>query len=303
MVLQDFEGPQFLRCERLFVNTENKDPIRSRSNFDMVFELSEVFEKVQAVELVSWTVPYDMSPTIYEATTSLPANNLLDVRLSDPPGNTHILEFTVELQPLGYASVEALGQSIGDQITFRLRELADPFYDVDVNFCTVTYSVTRGKLSFAASVGDPAVAVDMRFMFGTGPSAGATPARALGMTDGVDTLIATVNGYDFQGPVAGLPALLYPARYVDVTVSGVDYKVARIPLTNTDFVTNRFNRTKFRLLDNSLRRIQDTRITLTLPKGVEPVTISTSGYDMVLDYLVLTPVGGIPYWLVQSFKV
>lgn len=301
MVLQDFDAPHYLRRERVFINTDTKDPVRSRSDYDMVFDLDDFYEKVQSVELVSWTIPFDMSPTIYRAFGTNPANNLLDIRLSDPPGNANVLEFTTELISFGYGTLEEFGQSVVDQITFRLLTLGDPYYNPDTNDFVMSYSITGGKLSFSAIVDDPPVVVDVRFLFGTGTNAGSTPATALGMVDGVDTPITTVNGYDIHGPIGVVPAILSPFRYTDVKVSGVDYNVARVPLTGPDFVTKRFNKTKFRLVDTPIRNVQETRITLTLPNGIEPIKVSTNGYDMVLEYLVLSPETGVPKWMVQSF--
>lgn len=303
MVLQEFNTPQYLRRERVFINTDTKDPVRSRSDYDMVFDLDDFYEKVQAVELVSWTVPFDMSPTIYEGSSTRTGNNFLDIRFSDPPGNANVLDFTVELLPNGYATVEDFGQSVIDQITGALVTLNDAYYNPTTNNFVMSYSVTGGKLSFSAVVDNPAVVVDVRFLFGSGPNAGSTPATAFGMVDGVDTPITSVNGFDIHGPIGISPAIISPFRYTDVAVSGVDYNVARVPLTGVDFVTKRFNRTKFRIIDTPLRNVQDTRITLTLPNGVEPIKVSTNGYDMVLEYLVLSPETGIPKWMHQSFGI
>lgn len=303
MVLQSINALHYLRCQRVYVNTDEKDQVRSRSNFDVVVELDQLYEKVQAIELVSWVVPFDMAPTLYEARLGVTANNIIDVFLTNPPGHTAVLTHAVTLQPGGYTSASDLGASIAGQIVTEIDTLGHATYNSTTNAFAVNSSVTDGKISFSATVTGALTPVDLQFLFGSGANAASAPARALGLPVGVDTPILLVGGTDIQGPVGIIPAQMSPWRYVDVNVTGVNYKMARVPLTGPDFVAKRFNKTKFRLLDTPIRRTQEIRAVLTLAGGLEPVTVSTNGYDMVYDYLLLSPEMCIPHWVVQSLQM
>jgi hypothetical protein len=317
MVLQSVNAQHYLRCQRVYINTDNKDPVRSRSNFDMVLDLPELYENVQSVELVSWMVPFDISPTIFVD------NELLDVTFAEENGDERI-SATLTIPRGGYTAQTLLDMLVL-LMTNWLENLGNDHYytrtprpgqilsRTDTVFTT---GIQDGKIWMTAlrdlrdvsdapdfTLVDQELPIDFQFLFGSGPNAGSPLATTLGMTPDTDTYLGEVAGIRISGPRGVAFPVLSMHRSVDVFVDDVDYQVARVPLTRADFVSKRFVHTKFRLLDTPIRHTQEIRARLRFSDGSEPATLSTNGYDLVFDYLLLSPETCIPRWVRQQLQM
>lgn len=312
MPLQRVDRRHFLRCQRLEIDPDLRLLDRSSSPFDILVELSEFAEKIAGVELSSWDVSLDLVPTIFSDnllenaalsnTDALRQNNLLDVRFQDIPLTTTV-DLTIEMQGTGYGSAEAMGESVVAYITDAMdTEDTSPFTTGDG--CVVSYTVTNGKLSFGAEIGGAANTVNLQFLFGSGPSSGSSPYRAMGFATETNTPIITSPG-PIRGPVAGLVPYLSPLRSIDVTVDQMPelQPIKRLPVADNGYFKLKFEKRRFLLLTNPLRNTQELRVRLLYPTGVSPPETSNRGYDLSLDLLEVEPQERVPEWVKQVLQV
>jgi hypothetical protein len=308
MPLQTFAGPQYLRCDRIFVNTNERDLEQSRSKFDMLIHLDQLYEKVVSMELVSWNMPYDIAPTIFAESLLNRANNLLDVEIEDVPSVIGSQAYTVALQEGGYKTVEDMGRDITRQLNNTMDNI-DGLYVPHDDIVTGPragaetvwhFSSSNGKLTFFVDKSGVPNSMSAKFLFTTGPSAGSTPAVTLGFTTEADTLVFTSPL--ILGPTSTFPVILSPLRFVDVFVDEVDEfnPMIRIPLSGDLYSTERWNTNSFRLLTKPIRNTQEIHVRLEMVGGLAPESVSTNGFDLIFDVLLLSPEITVPTWVNQT---
>ena len=355
MGLESVDTPHYLVCRRVYVNTDNKDPTRSRSNFDVVVDLAELYTRVQALELVSWMVPFDISPTIKAG-----VNDVLYVKAIATMGGETVFppnpeETTTITVPEGAYSAQELADTIKAALEAWLNGIPSDYYNGAYTYTYAQWQYNNtfyGQLTYAeylaevearggtthgwgnitvSTVVEVSGAAEGRLFFRpyrsltvdlhpNAPStreeplalqflfaSGATTNRlawTLGMTPLLDTYLGTANGFEVNGPLGVSVPRLGLYRSVGVFVAGVQHQVAQVPLTAAaDFVTRRFVKTRFRLLDKPIRRMDEISVALRFRDGSEPATLSTNGYDLVFDFLLLSPETCVPMWVRQQLGV
>jgi hypothetical protein len=272
----------------------------------MLIHLDQLYEKIVAMELVSWNMPFDIAPCIFEESLLSRANNLLDVEIEDVPSVLGIQAYTVVLKEEGFKTVEDMAISITGQLNSALQVANDVYlWDSGENAPAANeiawhYSVLDGKISFFAQSRSIPNSMLSRFMFSTGPSAGSTPALTLGFTTEADTL--TSMSPLLVNPVSTFPVILSPLRFVDVFIDEISElrPVVRIPMSGDLYSTDRWHRNSFRLLTNPIRNMQEIHVSLRMVGGAAPESVSTNGFDMIFDLLLLAPEQTVPTWVNQS---
>jgi hypothetical protein len=306
MPLQTLPSRNYLRCERIHVNSNDRSD-QSKSAFDFVVPLDQLYEKVVAFELVSWNVPYATAPCIFSETRLTSPNNLLDVRLTDVPSVVGSRTFAVEMHEAGYATVEDLAIDLENQLMWHMDAEDFEYHTEGAGAVDpVRFRVTHedGKLNVTSQMRAGAVFVDnsmsVEFLFTSGPNAGSTPATVFGFTTEADTLISTSPL--ILGPVSTFPVILSPFRYIDVFLKDVPElkPMARIPLSGDLYATENHNTNSFRLLTQPIRNIQELHIQLTMVNGADPEPVTTNGFDFVFDLLLLDPNNCVPTWIQQQ---
>jgi hypothetical protein len=316
MPLLDTDRPLYLRRERVFVDSHARDEARSRDEFTVSVPLPRAVENVQAIELVDYNVPRDIAPTFVASRPGVPGNNLLDVQM-ERAGTGHTLEFTVELDTdTRYSSYEALVESVADQISDAMDAQGDAYFatsnDVVVkradNVAEVTTGAEMGFVHIYIEHETAPEQLNLRFLFGSGPSRGKGPELVLGFDEGEDTLVVDA-GTDFfgTGPIVEMRAYkiaaLTPFRYVDVFVEeargalGYSTPLARIPLVDESYLRAGTRTDRPRLLSRPIRRLDRLSVSLRL-QGDRLPSASTShdGWDLVFDLLVLAKRPEVPGW-------
>ena len=313
MPLASYKAPTYIRCDRLFVNTEDKNRVRSKSNFDVIVELDQLYEKVIAIELSTYNIPFDISPMFSDGSDGRIQNNLLDVRfttLATAGGHPATVTINVDLSNRGFGTFQEVAEFLTDEIESELLLAGvapfDPLHAVEPFNMDIT--VVQGcKLSFNAqftNTGAPIVqpSAQVEFLFTTGPGVGFTPWTVLGFPSDADTILSAIPLINF--PYSVLPLQLSLERWVDVIVeqaSELD-PVSRVPISGEDYDTDRFNVTKPRLLTKPIRNMQEIRVRLAMQDGNEPTSVSTNGFDFVFDLLVISPEQCIPSWIQQELQ-
>lgn len=296
MALESVDRLSILRCERVLVDSNDRDTLRSPSPFDVLVPLESGYDRMVAMELVSWNLPLDMAATIYpDMGTDLRTNRFLDVRLvSASPAAT--LEYTCELELAGYRTAAEFGDVVRESLDVAMDAQAHATFSTANGYAWES-TEEGGKLSFQVLKSGVPGLVTAEFLFGSGPSHGFSPFAALGFPREEDTYLSA----PITGPVATLPAQLSPFRFVDVTAVGVNggYKVARVPLTGEDYIARRHRRPRFRLFTRPNSSFSELALRLTLAGGRRPVTVSTNGFDLAFDALLLSPEARVPSWVRQ----
>jgi hypothetical protein len=303
MPLQNFDGASYLRSDRIFVNTNERDVGQSHSKFDFQQPLDQLYEKIVSMELVSWNLPFDMAPCIFAESELNETNNLLDVEIRDVAAILGTQTFTVELLEAGYKTVEDMARDITRQLNLQMQVIGgtySPVAIIDGGTETVWHSTVQdGKISFFADSSGVPNSMLTRFLFTSGPSAGSTPATVLGFQTEADTI--TEVSPLIIGPTSTFPVILSPLRFVDVFVSQIDElsPVMRIPLSGDLYDTDRFHVNSFRLLTQPVRKLQELNIRLEMIGGLSPEPVSTNGFDLIFDVLLLAPQLAVPSWTKQ----
>jgi len=252
--------------------------------------------------LVSWNVPYDMAPCIFAESELNVVNNLLDVEIDTVPPSAS-QAYTVALIEAGYKTVEDMAREIVRQLNLQMDLELGTYSTASIaDGGTETLwhaTVQDGKISFFVESSGVPNSMSAKFLFSSGPSAGSTPASALGFQTENDTIVSISPL--LLGPTSTFPVILSPLRFVDVFIAEIDElsPVMRIPLSGDLYSTHRMHPNSFRLLTQPIRTLQEIHVRLEMVGGLSPESVSTNGFDMIFDILALSPQQSVPTWVGQ----
>lgn len=308
MPLAYFNQWHYVLCKRIFIDTDERDLSRSPSAFNSYHELEELYEKIVAMELVSWNIPFDVVPTFFTDSSVQPQNNLLDIYLEDIP-HTVDLTLTVVLNGTGYSTPEDLGASLVAQIETAMNAT----YLTQVDWLTsggvvstrFHYRVDEyGRLLIYCRRDAVVDSANMQYLFFSGPSNGFTPYEVLGFASASDTDVIAVPG-PVTYPLPSFPPLLSVYRCVDVSINEApEFKpLRRIIMTGSDFDTYNVVRRNYMLMTRPINNLQSLRVRTSLADGSEPALRSTAGIDIVLELLVAAQEQTVPSWVQQVLRV
>ena len=304
MPLARFDNKHYIQGARVFVDSDNRDTAIDPANtqYDVLVNLNNGFDNVVGVDLSSWNIPYDTVPVFYETTTSQhKQNNLLDVYLEDIPF-THSVSFTVTLVGSGYSSTDALGKSVCSQINAALIIL-NGGGGTFTNINSFVYTVgSDGRLFISAPAAKPSGVTRCQFLFGSGPSAGSTPYYVLGFASATDTIMSV-------SPLVSSPLPSVPPRrvYRSVDLSIQQMKeipiLRRICMSGSDYNTFSYVTRNYMLLTEPLRHVDRFRVILKLADGRTAKPNAATGFDAVLDLMLVVEDQVIPSWVKQVIRV
>ena len=317
-------GPNYLKRERIFVDSQLRDIDSSRSSFDIVFRLPKRLHNIQAIELVDYNIPTDISPTFIAAQQGLRGNNFLDVRLVNTDGQGSI-EFPVELETdRRYTTLTELADDLASQMDDAMDAQSHAYFNTgNMTFVNVSTDASEAKVDSYSWVvegeyGQLRFRVDdadtlTYFLFGSGPNKEDSASTVLGF-DRRDTVIhgdnSTFNGFLMDtGPQSYHFATIRPFRYIDVFIDRMQESLrgaplARIPCTNNAYIKQTTNAKQPRILTTAIPRADEFRITLKLEGGYSPVAATgTDGWDLVLDVITVQEDVEVPDWLTQHMTL
>ena len=320
MPLLDLDRPLYVRRDRHYVDSDQRSPA-SRDEFDIITTLPKRFENVQSIEVVNYNIPADIGVTFFAKTNSSRGNNLLDVRLTTdavaPPVPFREIYFTVVIPaPVSIKTTSELRSFIEDVFTEQLDAQGDPYFNTANGFFFEFYDAySTGVFEYTCRNslrGDETQ--PMYFLFGTGPNKENGPARILGFDEGTDTI------FPLDSPLSLLP---FPDRvvvaYHQVVLSEFVYADVFIKEMETSLLTNTpsariflagptfFNSSSWlpwrpRLMTSPLQRADTLQIRLEFENRIRPLkTLATDGWDITLDFLMLSNEPSVPLWIKSRF--
>ena len=301
------EKHTYLKRVRIAVNSELRDSINSRDQFDFIFPLSSVFENIASIELVDYNISGSHQRTFRDVA---PVNNTISVTLGTVSGP--VLNFDVTLTPQTQSTPYTQAQ-LAAQLTIDLNTAMDATGDAYYNtavfeWVVTTLATTNAKgvanaLNFAVVDTHTVVEVGATFNFGQPPIGGA--AVVLGFPD-ENTSAFTVGATVYNYPVPSFAPTLIVDRYIDVFVGEfIEHSpVARVFITNdTDFKRNKWSVQAPRLLTDPIRRLDKLSVRLTLPGGRKPLRYIKGGIDLIFELLIVSNEATLPPWLIQTLAI
>lgn len=320
MPLAQLPGESYIRRTRVYIDSDKRN-INSKSQFDFNYDLDELYEKIIGIELVGYNIKKDCQQTFSEASGSLNGNNIIDIRMDDVATHTNPLFFTVTIPPRNYSDINELASDLQLLINTEMDLQGHVLHNTGAG---VVWSVTgfadpidsSVNLIFAIDENGNEKTIEGRFMFNTGSNTHNNAAFPLGFYEGADTpvtYVAQIVVFLFPAlAVFNVPLIirgtkLSPYRFLDLRIkeaSELD-PVARIPIVDTipeSAPDTILNRGAPRLLTSPIRNIQTININLTLVNKRPPTENSIKGFDLIFDFLLLSPGTSIPNWATHDLK-
>jgi hypothetical protein len=204
MPLYSIDTPHYLNRKRVFIDTDLRNQDLSNSPYDAVYNLPELYEKVQSIELVGFNIPRSIFPTfvqetVHEDGTRNAGNNLLDIRLRDVPF-TRELVFTVAFPEGYFRNSQEIADIIPDLFETTMDAQGDPFFNTGagVGFtANIDVATGAGGLLFTESnIGGNPNVIAMEYLFQTGANKGNSAWKVLGFQENQD-----IGGYDVAVPI------------------------------------------------------------------------------------------------------
>lgn len=322
----------YLRRARLFVNTEERDMIRSKDQFEFVLPLDNTYEQVVSIELVDYAI--SKKHERYFRREGL-QNNQIIIYLEDKATHTHTLRLTVTIPSHDSTGswVEDVSLMVQTQINNALDACGDAYYAGNTRFVVTCedkdlYLGVPRKFIFACEyIGYGFNMIDVSFLFAETPN---SMAKLLGFEEENITSTTFVRepftptmpdpmGVEQPSPPtitvcapvpSHLPTLTID-RYLDVSIREFPEltPVARLSLTHdlefanvNPFVLYKrnFRAVKgVRLLREPVRRLSQLSVDIRLPNGQKPPLTVHKGVDLVFDILMIAKEQQIPAWMRQ----
>ena len=260
MPLQNVDTPYYVKRTRVFVDSAEKIPTESRTNFFYTVPIRGDIKDVISIELVDWNLSSLYAPTfIGKYQSLLPGNyyntNLASANIAQHVNNrqtypsqskfdiriqnetlTHEIILTVDMDefwlPQSLAGVQyetrtAMLNAIDAAIQFHFDELgtADPIINTtNTSFTVQLDDSDHFQIYFYRTVGNNAM--PCYFLFETGPSITDGAPKQLGFIPNVDTTLPPLSPSGAVGNQYILTATnklnLTPFRYIDIFVREID---------------------------------------------------------------------------------
>lgn len=325
MPLYNLNTPHYLNRRRVFIDADERDTEQSRSIWDASYILDRYYSKIQAIELVSYNIPRYIMPTFVNSRVTtdgktVVGNNKLDIRLADVP-ETRSLTFTVTFPPGRYDSVSDFTSVLPTLIETAMDAEGDAFFNTGagVNFTVFTLPSSfyaSDRVQVVSDISGDHTAISMEYLFGTGTNKDSSAWNVFGFKKGTNngglrtvvagnSLMTPITLYD---PVPDSEFTVAPYRYIDVYIQEAPElnPVARIFMTDekttsANYTTNQLVQNRPRLLtDLPLRKLQNINVRLEFEGGILPTEEFECGYDLIFDFLVLSPEQDRPKWTNQQ---
>lgn len=309
----------YVRRKRIFIDSDERDFSRSRSEFDFVIPLDNLLENVVSVELVDFSIKRDLQQTFIEETEDGYGNNIIDVYMNDIATETNPLYFTVTIPPRNYTLLTELATDIQDLLNAAVVATGDAYWIARPWLVTVNTSPISGidtggpDDTLLIQVFDPTADIG-RFLFQSGANHRNNASVPLGYFDGVDTNVTLLYRPTGGGattlignPVQNQAAKLSPFRFMDVNIQQVPelQPLARISL-DEGYLLSKTEQVdaRPRMMTNPIKRMDEMHVICTIGADEQkrpPLSRSRGGIDLVFDVLVIAQEERVPSWMQQEF--
>jgi hypothetical protein len=301
MPLQTVRGPHYIKRSRIFINPDDRIVTQSKDQFDYTIALDTLYENVTSIELVNYNIRSSLQKTFMEEDGRLPANNLVDLHLEDVATGLEVLDFSVEIPPVGYNDATTMATALTTLFNDQMDAEGHAFFNttntvvwtvavnIDINVSDIDQALT-----FTIEEGGTPNTIIRDFLFATGENTKNNASVPLGFPMDLDSSIEPTFRPE-----------LFPFRYVDVFIKEFNEHspVARIFLTNDVlFVKKRTTVANTRLLTEPRRRLEEMHVQMYLPRKRKPPIEVCDGVDLVFELLQISPEPHIPSWVDQQLK-
>jgi hypothetical protein len=318
-------GPQKggqIRLKRtyLFVDSDARDPERSKNNFTFSFTLPKQVRNLCSLELVQYQVPMLTTPTFrgkrdfFRAVSSAPTvggldpdasvlNTEVDVLFTEAAGGAgETLPFSFSFDPALFSDNMARPMS-GALVT---QEIVHHSFKNTIQESWAAAATAAGsainptdytlvfspeaydRLSVALQRDSDSAYGEVRFLFASGTNVGNDAANVLGFVSGADTTPDPVTG----AAVADAHINPHPFGYLDITVREVpELKPLARVYTHDATLTGSFLPTEFpsapRLLNRPVRTLDRVSVEVRLPTGDVPSLAADVPIQLTFEALTI----------------
>lgn len=339
MPLKFVNTPHYIRRTRVFVDSAQRNTLRSRGPFDYTFDVDEEIQNVVAIELVGWnfnslyastflgryntTAPTSAGDIVRSVT---PALHTFDILIEDENSvESIILQADMEqivptLIPISQALYALNDRTDVRSITGLYFQFVFVFLflnsgltitPIDTTMRIEESSTGQLEMMFFRTAG-PFEPMPSFFMFKSGPTADDNAGKSLGFIETTDTTLpalTTTTGIGSGTNYVATSEFLInqqPLRYVDVTVKEVEEDftpLARVYLNRitdvNEYIRPSNEGMNTRLLTNPVRRLDRLSINVTIGDNYRLSENIPQSHQLTFDVLSIAQIPSVPTWLSQ----
>jgi hypothetical protein len=235
---------KYTKVSYAYVESDEREPDSSSSVSRYRFRLKESLQNVYAMEIVGWSLPFDITPTFSPFNPfvpNIPGDDKVDFSLRTNVGPPNETTFTVTMPPFQfyYNSGDIPNRAFAD-ILVQLMQSAidsDPNYGAgQVEFFSRYDSFERTSIEIRSNApfADTDY-VELRFLFASGPNAGNNASVQLGFLPDTDSAYSVSEGttVPLQVIVSPLAVKLIPRPYIDVYIAQYDAQGGQTGVAST----------------------------------------------------------------------
>ena len=325
-------GPHYIKRTLVFVNSNDSDPIRSTNNYDFSFNLVEEIQEVFSIELVNFTIPRIMTPTLlgrYDqfdlwrtgVILEIPQNSnmLYDLRISDETKSNSLI-LSGGLDPgivLGFAAVIYSGFPLDQEslfIAFYFDLLSRFSNAVASNpvFGGGNYTINIGGdqnyqifFELENNVAVPTTYGFVDILFGTGPNKDNQMSIPLGFQPFLDQQGDPNNTNNrLRAPYM---MNISQFTYIDVNLAQASENTPWARIYTVDEISA-YSAPKTvpyrsRMLKTPVRNLKFLDFQIRTQGGRVMGEISNTGMDMTIEVLSIAQVPKVPEWVLQRLAL
>lgn len=282
--LQPQSENYYIKTYKVGVGTPENKIVQGDSDFTYDVYLPEVIDNVISIELVEWSLPTDLVPTFYPATSNQVGNNKLDFRLVNTDISATAGEFTVTF-PTKYYQYENYDDPNRDY-NVVVAQLMNEAIDANPTWAgkvriTLVPQAFYNSLFVVSTVGAGLPANSFTLMtlrFASGPNAASSSYKVMGWTVKADYVSST----SIVAMPPGTSVLISPgivqlrvALFIDVYVEESPQRpMARIFVDEVAYIRNKIATEGISGMeidkDNPPRRLEKLRIRLRYQNNLDP---------------------------------
>lgn len=340
MVLSTVPGPYYIKRTQIFVNSNNRNPLKSKSGYEFVFDLPEELQNVVGIELLQYNVSHYASGTfVGRLNYGAASSGNFDKLANDTNNTTTTLHFEsvnpgdFDFNALMYFD-PAYAISILGLVTFPCAGLYGFVYlNEFLTQATWTGIAFTTNGSNIDGNFNPSILNDYSFNSPIATSSDnreymhffiqETSSQKYGTTQllyksrftesssafifGFHPYEDTVPDPEKNGALAPYMVTYRPYPYLDIFIQEVSelVPVARIPIVNDDdcFVATEDPPNKMRILLTPVPSLKQLTIRCVLRNNTKPSALADTGLDLVFEVFSLAQYEPIPTWIDQRIAL
>lgn len=324
-------GPHYIKRTLIYVNSDNRDPIRSTNNFDFSFNLKEEIQEVFSLELVNYSIPRITTPTllgevdifsVYRtgALVLVPQNSNMryDLLIEDELRAASVL-IEGSMDPAFFLGGLALIPTSGlplDYDSFLLLFLFDldarfslaiagTFFDPDYQFGVNIDNNYRLTLFLVNTAAIPTTYGFISVLFGTGPNRDNQMSIPLGFQPNVDQEPDQTTAENLLVAPYSLNMTQFVYLDIDLAQASEVSPWARIYTAdeNLEYSSPLTTCHRSRMLKTPVRNLKFLDFRIRAQAGRLLSEVSNTGIDMTVEALSISQVPSVPTWVQQRLTL